>query len=57
MVCCNLNVVFTAEPQRAQSPYIFQLPVTCRQSGFGKAGYRQMKICRHSVQFLLETRN
>jgi hypothetical protein len=57
MVCYDLNVVFTAESQRAQSPYIFHLPITCRRSGYGKAGYRQMKICKHSVLFLLETRN
>jgi len=29
MDCYDLNVVFTAESQRAQSPYIFHLPVTC----------------------------
>jgi hypothetical protein len=57
MVSCDLNVVFTAESQRAQSPYIFHLPMTCRRSSYGKAGYRQMKICKHAVLFLLETRN
>jgi hypothetical protein len=57
MVSYDLNVVFTAEPQRAQSPYIFHLPVTCRRSGYVKAGYRQMNICKHSVLFLLETLN
>ena len=29
MLCYDLYVVLTAEPQRAQSPYIFHLPVTC----------------------------
>jgi hypothetical protein len=57
MLSYDLNVVFTAESQRAQSDYIFQLPVTCHRSGNGKAGYRQLKICKHSVPFLLETRN
>jgi hypothetical protein len=57
MVSYDLNVVFTAESQRAQSPYIFHLPMTCRRSSYGKAGYRQMKICKHAVLFLLETRN
>jgi hypothetical protein len=57
MLSYDLNVVFTAESQRAQSDYIFQLPVTCHRSGNGKAGYRLLKICKHSVLFLLETRN
>jgi hypothetical protein len=30
MVCCDLNVVFTAESQRTQSRYFFHLPVSER---------------------------
>jgi len=53
MVCYDLNIVFTAEAQRAQRVIIFHLPASQRQMKRKTISLRSLRLCGEKC-FILE---